>query len=130
MVLSHFQTLPSKELRTYTSKESLWPGCHLNVANPLWQSFTASKRDHYELKEKFKELIRTCDPVVADYYRSLAQAFRELKNSSNPALRAYYLAAYHRSQAASCAAKVEKRSGNCSVALKKLSDCGNIAITK
>jgi len=45
---------------------------------------------------------------VADYYRSLAQAFRELKNSYNPVLRAYWLAAYHRSQAGSSAAKVER----------------------
>jgi hypothetical protein len=101
-----FQTLPQQELRKYVSEEVSPSGSHLNVANPIWQSFTECKHDCYEHKERFKELIHSCDPLVADYYRSLAQGFRDLKTSSNPRLRAYYMAAYHRSQAGSAAAKV------------------------
>ena len=41
-----FQTLSSKDLRTYLPEGSTRPGRHLNVAHPLWQSFTAAKEDH------------------------------------------------------------------------------------
>jgi len=50
----------------------------------------------------------TCDPMIADYYRSLAGVFHELKDSSSPVLRAYWLAAHHRSQFGSSAVKMEK----------------------
>lgn len=103
-----FQTLPRTDLRTYLPKGTVLLGCHLNVAHPLWQSFTSCKQDHYERKEKFRELVLTCDPMMADYYRSLARAFHELKDSSNPVLRAYWLAAHHRSQVGSSAAKMAK----------------------
>lgn len=46
--------------------------------------------------------------MIADYYRSLAGVFHELKDSSNPVLRAYWLAAHHRSQFRSSAVKMEK----------------------
>lgn len=103
-----FQTLPRTDLRTYLPKGTVLLGCHLNVAHPLWQSFTSCKQDHYERKEKFRELVLTCDPMMADYYRSLARAFHELKDSSNPVLRVYWLAAHHRSQVGSSAAKMAK----------------------
>ena len=103
-----FQTLQIRDLRTYLPQGTAQLGCHLNVAHPLWQSSTSSKQDHYEGKESFRELILTSDPMIAGYYRSLAQAFHELKDSSNPLLRAYWLAARHRSQVCSSAAKMEQ----------------------
>jgi hypothetical protein len=103
-----FQTLPMRDLRTYLLKGTAPLGCHLNVAHPLWQSFTSCKQDHYERKERFQELVLTGDPMMADYYRSLARAFHELKDPSNPVLRVYWLAAHHRSQVGSSAVKMEK----------------------
>ena len=48
------------------------------------------------------------DPITADYYRSMIRTFNEMKDSPHPTIRAYWLAAHHRAQAASCAARVEK----------------------
>lgn len=52
-----FQTLPSRDLRTYLPEGTARLGCHLNVANPLWQSFTGCKQDQYERKERFREPV-------------------------------------------------------------------------
>jgi len=52
-----FQTLPSRDLRTYLPEGTARLGCHLNVADPLWQSFTGCKQDQYERKERFRELV-------------------------------------------------------------------------
>lgn len=103
-----FQTLPKTELCKFLPKESLLSRTHLNIASPLWQSFTENDQDRYERQERFKALIASCDPSIADYYRSLAQAFRDLKSSPNPLLRAYYMAAYRRCQAGSSAAKSQR----------------------
>ena len=103
-----FQTFPSTALRTYLPEGTTQLGHHLNVAHPLWQSFTGCQQDHYERNGRLRELVLTCDPIIAEYYRSLARAFHELKYSSNPVLRAYWLAAYRRSQASSSAVKMER----------------------
>jgi hypothetical protein len=101
-----FQTLPKKLLLEDLPEGAfLFPqaGSHLNVAHPLWQRFSLTKQDtyistdSYERKENFSELIRSSDGMVKGYYLDLRQAFLDLKDSPNPALRNYYLATFRRS---------------------------------
>lgn len=66
------------------------------------------KDDCYENKQNFKHLISSCPPLMADYFRSLALAFQDLKYSPNCVLREYYLAANYRCRAAASVAKSER----------------------
>jgi hypothetical protein len=112
-----FQTLPKKLLLEGLSEGAfLLPqaGSHLNVAHPLWQRFSLTKQDtyistdSYERKENFSELIRNSDGMVKRYYLGLRQSFLDLKDSPNPALGDYYLAAFRRSHASSSISVLER----------------------
>ena len=65
---------------------------HLNVANPLWQGVSNLDDDYTPLskKERFTALLHRADDITRQYYHSLREEFYRLKDSPNPALRAYY----------------------------------------
>jgi hypothetical protein len=111
-----FQTLQKNDLIEYLPDGTvLLPqaGSHLNIANPLWQRIAEKKEDIWRSddsnrRENFSELIRNSDGVVREYYLSLTRAFRELKDSPNPVMRAYFLAGYRKQSASRFAATLER----------------------
>lgn len=112
-----FQTLQIKDLLEYLPPGTiLFPhaGTHLNVANPLWQGFAKSKDDIYasaesgERRKAFSDLVRNSEGEYREYYQSLSRNFKDLKYSTNDALREYYLAA-NRRRVASLSASARKR---------------------
>jgi hypothetical protein len=112
-----FQTLQIKDLLEHLPPGTiLFPhaGTHLNFANPLWQGFAKSKGDIYasaesgERRKAFSDLVRNSEGEYREYYQSLSRNFKDLKYSTNDALREYYLAA-NRRRVASLSASARKR---------------------
>lgn len=105
-----FQTLPKRELEKYISPITIIGRQHLNVFNPLWQGVCNLDDVFPNLsrKERFTTLLHEADDTTRSYYRSLRDGFFELKNSPNPALRAYYNAQREPSLAALLDANAKK----------------------
>jgi hypothetical protein len=111
-----FQTLPKDSLTEYLSDDTvLLPqvGSHLNIANPLWQRISQRKEDIFRSadssrKEKFSELIRNSDGTTREYYLGLTKTFLDLRNSPNPAMRAYFLSGYKKQSARRMASTLKK----------------------
>ena len=53
-----FQTLRSRDLEEYMLLGTARTGCHLDIANPLWQSFLEITSDNFERKEFFRDLLQ------------------------------------------------------------------------
>lgn len=107
-----FQSLGAEELGKFVSTRILQQGHQLNVANPLWQGFKGEigldEGGSYEKKEHFQKLIRDASPVTREYFLSLAQAFRDMKDSPNAALRQYCLSARQRGQLTSAGTRTQQ----------------------
>ena len=103
-----FQTLPSWDLEEHLPPGTARTGYHLNIANPLWQSFSEITSDNYERKEFFRNLLQGTNPPVKDYYRSLVGNFHALKYSPDPELYEYWRAVHYRAQVGSSAAKMDR----------------------
>ena len=89
------QTLPPHLLEAYlpSSIECLWAGRHLNIALPLWQSFSESWEDRVDCidgRATFSGFLQSSDPEVRRWAKQVRDAFNELRNSPDPVLRAYY----------------------------------------
>ncbi|KAJ5658378.1 uncharacterized protein N7484_002027 [Penicillium longicatenatum] len=92
-----FQTLTSFHLDQFLPKDvkSLWAGHHLNVALPLWQGFTDTEGNK-NIKEatggrvNFQHHLKSEDPFVRAWAENARDAFNDIRNSPNPALRKYY----------------------------------------
>ena len=81
-----FQTLQSRDLEEYLPPGTARTGCHLNIANPLLQSFSETTSDNYERKEFFRDLLQDAGPPVKAYYRSLAGNFMRSNTHRSGAL--------------------------------------------
>ena len=103
-----FQTLQGRDLEEYLPPRTARTGCHLNIANPLWQSFSETTSDNCERKKFFRDLLQDASPSMKDYYRSLAGNFHALKHSPDPELYGYWRAVHYRCQVASSAAKMDR----------------------
>ena len=115
-----FQALQSRDSKEYLPPGTARTGCHLNIANPLWQSFSENTSDNYERKEFFRDLLQDAGASVKDYYRSLAENFHALKFSPDPELYEYWRAAHHRFQVGSSAAKMDRTLGELMGGTEKL----------
>lgn len=69
-----------------------WAGCHLNVALPLWQSFSkpVDKAAKAGGRDVFSDFLRASDPNVRKWAQNLRDAFNELRDSPDSKLRRYY----------------------------------------
>lgn len=115
-----FQTLQCQDLEEHLPPGTAQTGYHLNNTNPLWQSFSDTRSDNYELQEFFRDLLQHAGPLVKDYYRSLAGNGHALKHSPDPELYKYWRAAHHRSQAGVSAVKMERTRRKFMGAIEKL----------
>ena len=115
-----FQTLQSRDLEGYLPPGTAQTGCHLNIANPLWQSFSETTSDNYERKEFFRNLLQDTGPPAKDYYRSLAGNFHALRHSPDPELYEYWRAVHQRSQVGASAAKMNRTLGKLMGGTEKL----------
>jgi len=97
-----FQTLSECELGKYMDPTTMVRRRHLNVANPLWQTFTTAEDELVGASnsERFKVLLQEADELTCEYYRSLQAEFFSLKDSPDPTLKAYYYSRMERSLAA------------------------------
>ncbi|PLB50512.1 hypothetical protein P170DRAFT_463696 [Aspergillus steynii IBT 23096] len=87
-----FQTLSTVHLEKYlpTPGPKPWAGHHLNVALPLFQSFTDSPDQDAVSRQTFTELLRSTDPEIRQWAESLRDAYNQLRNSPDPNLRDYW----------------------------------------
>ena len=106
-----FQRLGFNMLTKYLPPGTARTGCYLNIANPLWQSFSETTSDNYKRKEFFRDLLQDAGPPVKDYYRSLAGNFHALKYSPDPELYEYLRATHHQSEVGASAAKMDRTLG-------------------
>lgn len=86
-----FQTLTPPHLDLYLPADvtRLWAGHHLNVALPLWQSFTDDIEDTGELlggRQTFKTFLQSKNPAVRSWATNLRDAFNGLRDSPDPAI--------------------------------------------
>jgi hypothetical protein len=88
-----FQTLRGVHLDEYlpAAARKLWAGCHLNVALPLWQSFNSvPNAEVMGGRTAFQEYLIHEDPEVRQWAKEHRDAFNDIRNSPDPALREYY----------------------------------------
>ena len=91
-----FQTLTTTHLNKYlpADVEKPWAGRHLNVGLPLYQSFsperTSSQNRPLGDREMFTKFLTSQDLHVRKWAKSLRDAFNNLRESPDPALREYY----------------------------------------
>ncbi|KAL2869133.1 uncharacterized protein BJX67DRAFT_379608 [Aspergillus lucknowensis] len=90
-----FQTLTCPSLEKYLpdTLAKPWAGRHLNIAVPLYQSFSPAENPEIETlgdREGFTQFLTSTDPQVRKWAISLRSAFNSLANSPDARARAYY----------------------------------------
>ncbi|KAL3478081.1 hypothetical protein BJX99DRAFT_245767 [Aspergillus californicus] len=92
------QTLPPHYLESYlpSSIKCVWAGRHLNIALPLWQSFSETWEDRVDCIG------------VRGWAKQVRDAFNGLRNSPDPIFRAYYELKIHGITRAGNAAHLER----------------------
>lgn len=90
-----FQTLTPLHLDNYLpgNVKKVWAGRHLNVALPLWQSFSNSLENKAEAiggRAAFTKFLQSPDFEVRQWAESLRDGFNQLRNSPDSKLRNYY----------------------------------------
>ncbi|KAL1852698.1 hypothetical protein Plec18167_008981 [Paecilomyces lecythidis] len=110
-----FQTLRGFHLDEFLPAISkrFWSGNHLNVALPLWQSFTAlPNSEAVGGRLAFQEYLRDNNPLVRQWAKDTRDAFNDIRNSPDPALRKYYESLHQERRKASQATWEQKKSDN------------------
>lgn len=90
-----FQTLNSVHLDKYLPEniQKPWAGRHLNVALPLWQSFSNSLEDKTEAmggRAAFTSFLQSPNPETRGWAENLREGFNQLRNSPDCEIRNYY----------------------------------------
>lgn len=109
-----FQTLPRKHLAAYTldtpdtqkDKSIPWASRPLNVALPLYQSFKdlgppETRRQWDEMaagvgRETFETFLRSPDPEIRQWAKSMRDGFLSLRDSPDGKLRGYFAKQFER----------------------------------
>ena len=85
------QTLPGDKYLP-EDMDRPWAGRHLNIASPLWQSFTDSpeeQRDSLEGRRGFTALLTSEYPNLRRWAEEARESFNDLRNSPDTELQEY-----------------------------------------
>lgn len=87
-----FQTLSAVHLEKHlpAPDEKPWAGHHLNVALPLFQSFSDFPGDDVVSRPTFEKFLRSTNPEIRQWAESLRDAYNQLRNSPDINFRVYW----------------------------------------